>query len=134
LYNRVFKNCQVNVGVPYQVKVPISYDLTCKHHDIPDAAAEPPQDGALRILEEAEHKARLIIEGAKTEAERILSELGRMGIETERMLSTGIVGHLEKKPGKKTVALRGYGRTSDPRNSESAVFVRKKGNHACMRS
>jgi amidohydrolase len=39
-------------------------------------------------------------------AERILLELSKLGIETERMLSTGIVGSLEKKPGKKTVALR----------------------------
>lgn len=39
-------------------------------------------------------------------AERILLELSKLGIETERMLSTGIVGYLEKKPGKKTVALR----------------------------
>ncbi len=39
-------------------------------------------------------------------AERILSELSHLGIETERMLSTGIVGSLKKIQGKKTVALR----------------------------
>lgn len=39
-------------------------------------------------------------------AERILAELSKLGIESERMLSTGIVGNLERKPGKKTVALR----------------------------
>jgi len=39
-------------------------------------------------------------------AERIRSELDKLGIETRKMLSTGIVGSLNHKPGKKTVALR----------------------------
>lgn len=39
-------------------------------------------------------------------AERIQTELENLGIEYERMLSTGIIGVLKKKQGKKTVALR----------------------------
>lgn len=39
-------------------------------------------------------------------AERILSELAGLGIETKRMLATGIVGSLKKNQEKKTVALR----------------------------
>ena len=39
-------------------------------------------------------------------AERILSELAGLDIETERILPTGIVGSLKKRDGKKTVALR----------------------------
>lgn len=39
-------------------------------------------------------------------SERILWELDRLGVETQRMLSTGIVGSLKKKQGRKTIALR----------------------------
>ncbi len=39
-------------------------------------------------------------------SERILSELERLEIGTERMLSTGVVGSLKKNQGKKTVAIR----------------------------
>ncbi|HWQ78440.1 MAG TPA: M20/M25/M40 family metallo-hydrolase, partial [Anaerovoracaceae bacterium] len=39
-------------------------------------------------------------------AERIQSELGRLGVETQRMLATGIVGSIKTNQGKKTVALR----------------------------
>lgn len=39
-------------------------------------------------------------------AARIQAELQELGIETRRMLSTGIVGNLRRKPGKKTIALR----------------------------
>lgn len=39
-------------------------------------------------------------------SERILSELKKLEIGTERMLSTGIVGSLKKNQGKKTVAIR----------------------------
>lgn len=39
-------------------------------------------------------------------AERIRAELDSMGIETERMLQTGILGKINNLPGKKTVALR----------------------------
>lgn len=39
-------------------------------------------------------------------AQRIQSELDRFGIETRRMLATGVVGDIKTNPGKKTVALR----------------------------
>lgn len=39
-------------------------------------------------------------------SERILSELKKLEIGTERMLSTGVVGGLKKNQGKKTVAIR----------------------------
>lgn len=39
-------------------------------------------------------------------AERIVTELEKLGIETKRMLATGVVAGLEKKKGKKTVAIR----------------------------
>jgi amidohydrolase len=39
-------------------------------------------------------------------AERILSELSGLDIETKRMLKTGVVGSLKSSPGRKTVALR----------------------------
>jgi amidohydrolase len=39
-------------------------------------------------------------------SEKILSELGKLGVETKQMLETGIVGRLNHKHGRKTVALR----------------------------
>ncbi len=39
-------------------------------------------------------------------SERVLSELSSLGIETERLLPTGILGTIRKRPEKRTVALR----------------------------
>lgn len=39
-------------------------------------------------------------------AERIRTELKQLGIETTNVLSTGVVGRMNNKPGKKTVAIR----------------------------
>lgn len=66
-------------------------------------------------------------------AERILFELSRLDIETERMLSTGIVGSLKKIQGKKTVALRADMDALPIQESISLPFTseRKGIMHAC---
>lgn len=66
-------------------------------------------------------------------AERILSELSHFGIETERMLSTGIVGSITKIPGKKTVALRADMDALPIQESVSLPFASERRGimHAC---
>ena len=66
-------------------------------------------------------------------AERVLTELGKLGIETERMLPTGIVGSLEKKSGKKTVAIRADMDALPIQESVSLPFSSERNGimHAC---
>ena len=66
-------------------------------------------------------------------AERILAELSHLGIETERMLLTGIVGSIKKIPAKKTVALRADMDALPIQESVSLPFAseRKGMMHAC---
>ncbi len=60
---------------------------------------------AVRLRQELHRWPELGNEEFQT-SDRILSELEELGIETRRMLATGIVGSLNHKQGKKTVALR----------------------------
>ena len=66
-------------------------------------------------------------------SERIKTELANMGIDIERMLPTGIVGNLNKKEGKKTIALRADMDALPIHETVSLAFASKKKGimHAC---
>lgn len=78
MYNRVFKNYQINVGIPFQVKVPAGLQ-TAKHHnrlmeqqsnevDITEDEIENAED----IIHKAREEANLLLKEAEFEAERII--------------------------------------------------------------
>lgn len=77
MYNKVFKNYQINVGSPFQIKQPVNIKIVPDEEDIEqnindnnDAVyEESPED----ILAKAREEAEIIIREAHYEAERIIS-------------------------------------------------------------
>lgn len=80
LYNKVFKNNQVNVGVPFQVRVPISFQSL--HNPVTNGAlarnlsVKTEEDEVCTELtsEKAEAEARQVVEDARREADLMLQE------------------------------------------------------------
>ncbi|MCR4434500.1 MAG: FliH/SctL family protein [Clostridiales bacterium] len=76
--NRIFKNYQVNLGTPFQVKTPLNFDAIKKVVDFEEneeidrepLSKEEPED----ILEKAREEARYIIEEARLEAQRLVAD------------------------------------------------------------
>jgi flagellar assembly protein FliH len=92
LYNKIFKNYQVNVGIPFQVKAPINFDTIKKmntavkeeneeteekgdfHQHTEDHTQEliqRAQEDADAIIKEAEFEALRLMEDAQREVEEI---------------------------------------------------------------
>ena len=75
MYNKIFKNNQVNLGTPFQVKIPINFH-TIKTVEKPEEleeiaeAVEDPCDLLARAKEEAE----LILKEAELEAARVIEK------------------------------------------------------------
>lgn len=76
MYSKIFKNYQINLGNPFQVKVPVSIE-TIKTVDIsvePETDNEDVKEDPEEIIEKAREEASLIIREAEFEASRILEE------------------------------------------------------------
>jgi hypothetical protein len=61
LFSRVFKNYQVTVGVPYQVKAPLSYETAEVNYNQPANGVEEDEENPEYITEAARSNAGLII-------------------------------------------------------------------------
>ena len=87
MYNRIFKNYQVNLGMPFQVKPPVSFD-TIKKFDEPEDEKDESAFDAREITEEMKKKAMeeadLVIKEAEYEAQRII-ENTEIEIEERRL-------------------------------------------------
>ena len=95
MYNKIYKNHQVNVGIPFQIKTPINYtyqtvgavNRAVEKED--DLVEEPEKESAEDFLESAREEAGLIIEEAQYEAARIIeaaakeAEESRIAVEEE---------------------------------------------------
>lgn len=73
LYNKVFKNYQVNLGMPFQVKLPLNMQTVQKavHNEEIAASADTPENAMARAREEA----ALIIREAELESARMIEDI-----------------------------------------------------------
>jgi flagellar assembly protein FliH len=95
LYSKVFKNCQVSIGTPFQIKAPICFEtLQNKNFDRPISLIEenydtenPKAENPKYILQTAQNSADLILQEAELEAARIIEksteQAERMVLEAE---------------------------------------------------
>ena len=73
MYKKVFKNHQVNMGMPFQVKNPINYDALKKITESEEQTIDK-ELSEEEVEKQGEEKAEEIIAQAKEEAELILQE------------------------------------------------------------
>ncbi len=80
MYNKVFKNHQINLGMPYEVKVPPNLHV----HSLEEIGREEEKldkeietDGPEDIKKKADEEARQIKERAENEAREIISDAGK---------------------------------------------------------
>lgn len=76
MYNKVFKNYQVNLGIPMQIKSPINYQNIKKVELLDDLDKEEEeeqiQEDPAEIIENAKKEAELIVKEAQLEAVRLI--------------------------------------------------------------
>jgi flagellar assembly protein FliH len=75
LYNKVFKNYQVNMGVPFQIRSQINFNtvsnldiIESEEEEVSETSKEEPE----KILQKANEEAQLILKEAEYEAQRIM--------------------------------------------------------------
>ena len=77
MYNKVFKNYQVNVGIPYQVRIPVNIQTNRPFINFDEGDALQSEELLLKnpeyVLKKAGEEAQLIISEAELEASRLLS-------------------------------------------------------------
>lgn len=76
--NRIFKNYQVNIGMPFQIKTPLNFDTIKKVVEgvrEEEAYKEPVQmETAEDVFEKAREEARFILMEAELEARRLIED------------------------------------------------------------
>ncbi|MDP4092151.1 MAG: FliH/SctL family protein [Bacillota bacterium] len=75
--SKIFKNYQVNVGLPFQVKSPLNFDTIQKVNFVEQAEEEiehtAPDENPEEIINKANEQAEVIIEEARLEAEKLIT-------------------------------------------------------------
>jgi len=78
LYNKVFKNYQVNMGIPFKVKSPVNFETVnrintfAENHETSEFSNEKIMADASEILSNASEEAELLIKEAHIEALKIV--------------------------------------------------------------
>jgi len=88
LYNKIYKNYQINLGVPFQVNQSLNFQTIKRvdagnKEDDRELYIKPQEDVETReqILKSAREEAEMIIKEANYEAERMISEIQNEAIE-----------------------------------------------------
>ncbi|MCX7710685.1 MAG: FliH/SctL family protein [Clostridia bacterium] len=88
LSNKIFKNYQVNVGMPFQVRTPVNFH-TLQHSSLVDEEEEKEESNCIEkenpdeIIARAKEEAELIIKEAQMEALRLLENTEREASESK---------------------------------------------------
>ena len=89
LSNKVYKNYQINMGVPFQVKLPLSLQ-TIKQTSLSEVDEKEEEKDTAQLAEETLAKARedadLIVREAQLEAQRILEKAKAEAEESRRLV------------------------------------------------
>jgi len=93
LSSRVFKNYQVNIGIPYQIQSALAFQTLKQAAEILEKEEEMAKDDEfnetddeVEVLGQASAEAEVIIQEAKYEAERIIEEAQRTALENSKRI------------------------------------------------